>query len=490
VLDGNRFRSVLSDTPRGFDDITGIVETKEGDLWLNGAAGIVHVTAAELLHSLVDPTWRVRAEIFGTLDGLIGNGARLRPLPTAVEGTDGRLWFATDTSVFSIDPAHLHRNIVPPNMVIQSVTTDGKTYHSAADLKLPKGTVALRIDYIGLSLTQAEKVRYRYLLDGVDRGWQDVGTRHQAFYTNLLPGRYQFHVTASNNDGVWNKGGATLVFEIPPTFVQTRWFVALCAIAAGIVIALLFLFRVRQISGRMRERLEAQLAERTRVARELHDTLLQTLHGSKLVADDALDKSTDSVHMHQAMKRLSVWLGEAIQEARTALSSMRTTTTQTNDLPDSFRRAAEECRVLGSMEINFSITGEIREIHPVIRDEIYRIGYEAIHNACKHSKSTRLSVAMSYSRNFLLLIRDDGLGFDSAAAEQGQKGHFGLQGMRERANRIGGELTVASSPGSGAEIRLVVPGSVVFRNSGPRQTSLAERIGRVFGRSDPPSDSD
>jgi signal transduction histidine kinase len=480
----------LSETPQGFDDITGIVETKEGDLWLNGAAGILHVTAAELQHRLVDPVWHVRTEIFGTLDGLIGNGARLRPLPTAVEGTDGRLWFATDTSIFSIDPAHLHRNIVPPNIVIQSVTTDGKTYHSAADLKLPKGTVALRVDYVGLSLTQAEKVRYRYLLDGVDKDWQDVGTRHQAFYTNLQPGHYQFHVTASNNDGVWNKGGATLAFEIPPAFVQTRWFVALCMIVAGIVIALLFLLRVRQISARMRERLEAQLAERTRVARELHDTLLQTLHGSKLVADDALDKSTDPANMHQAMKRLSIWLGKAIQEARTALSSMRVSTAQNNDLPDSFQRAAEECRVFGSMEVNFSVAGEVREMHPVIRDEIYRIGYEAIHNACRHSKGARLDIAISYSRNFSLRIKDDGHGFDPAAAELDPKGHFGLQGMRERAIRIGGKLTVVSSPDSGAEIDLIVPGSNVFRDSGPRRTFLAGRIGRVFGRSNQPPDPD
>jgi len=490
VFDGQRFQSVLNDTPQEFDEITGIVETTDGDLWLNCAAGIVHVTAAELQRRVVEPTYHVRTETFGALDGLIGNGTRLRPLPTAIEGTDGRLWFATDSSIFSIDPAHLHRNPVPPNVVVRSVNAGDKTYPFPQDLRLPKGTTALHIDYVGLSLTQAEKVRYRYQLDGVDKDWQDVGTRRQAFYTNLEPGHYQFHVTASNNDGVWNEGGARSAFEIPPTFVQTRWFVALLVAAGGIIVALLFLLRVRQVSARMRERLAVQLAERTRMARELHDTLLQTIHGSKLVADDALDKAADPVHMHQAMKRLSSFLGEAIQEGRAALNSLRTSTTQTNDLADSFRRAADECRIFGAMEVDFAVSGEVRELHPIVRDEIYRIGYEAIHNACTHSKGTRLNVAISYSRDLALRVSDDGQGIDPSAAEQRKREHFGLQGMRERAARISGDLTVVSAANAGTEIKLVVPGDVIFRNSRPRQPSFGARIRRLFGHSDLPSDSD
>jgi len=215
------------------------------------------------------------------------------------------------------------------------------------------------------------------------------------------------------------------------------------------------------MSAAMSARFDERLAERTRIARDLHDTLLQTIQGSKLVADDALD--ADPAEMPRAMKQLSGWLGRATQEGRAALNSLRSSTEQRNDLAEGLQRAIEECRLHGPIEASFSKVGNADEMHPIVRDEIYRISYEAIRNACAHSKGTRLEVALNYSQDLSVRVRDNGVGIAPAVTEKGKEGHFGLQGMRERAARIGAKLTVVSSPNSGTEVTLVVPGRIIFR---------------------------
>jgi signal transduction histidine kinase len=220
--------------------------------------------------------------------------------------------------------------------------------------------------------------------------------------------------------------------------------------------------RMWQMRKSLSARFDERLAERTRMARELHDTFLQTLQGSKLVADDALEDSADPVHMRKAMEQLSVWLERAIHEGRAALNSLRTSTTQTNDLAEALKRATEESRMQSRMEVSFSVTGHSKEIHPVVRDEIYRIGYEAIRNAYMHSNGTRLEVSLRYGKDLAVCVSDNGAGIDATVIDRGKNGHFGLQGMRERAERIGGKLVIVSSPDSGTEVTIVVPAGIVF----------------------------
>jgi signal transduction histidine kinase len=270
-------------------------------------------------------------------------------------------------------------------------------------------------------------------------------------------------VIACNNDGVWNDAAAALDFSVVPAWYQTNWFRALCVISVGFIVCRIYRLRLLQISRAMSARFDERLAERTRMARELHDTFLQTIQGSKLVADDALEPSTDPVRMRRAMEQLSVWLGRAMQEGRAALNSLRTATTQTNDLAEALRRVTEDGLIPCSMAVTFCVVGDAREMHPIVRDEIYRIGYEAIHNACTHSGASRLEVELRYARDLVLRVGDNGIGIDPAIADRGKDGHFGLPGMRERAARIGGKLTLVSSSNSGTEIRLVVPGAIIFR---------------------------
>jgi signal transduction histidine kinase len=207
------------------------------------------------------------------------------------------------------------------------------------------------------------------------------------------------------------------------------------------------------------------LSERTRIARDLHDTFLQTIQGSKLVADSALRQAPDPARMRGALEQLSVWLGRATEEGRAALNSLRTSTTEKNDLAAAFERAIEECRIGTSIEASFSVVGEVSEMHPIVRDEVYRIGYEATRNACVHSQATRLQVELTYAEDLVLRIRDNGVGIDPAIVHGGKSGHFGLQGMRERASRIMAKLTVETSTVAGTEIKLVVPGSIIYRST-------------------------
>jgi len=223
-------------------------------------------------------------------------------------------------------------------------------------------------------------------------------------------------------------------------------------------------------------RLEERVSERTRITRELHDTFLQTVQGSKLVADDALEQSTDLIRMRRAMEQLSAWLGRATQEGRAALNSLRTTTTQTNDLAEALRRVTEDSVIPSSMAVTFSVVGDVREMHPIVRDEIYRIGYEAIRNASSHSGASQLEVELRYANGLTLRVSDNGMGIDPAIVDMGKDGHFGLQGMRERSARIAGKLTCVSSSNSGTEVKLIVPEGIIFQKMTPVPRSLFTRI--------------
>jgi hypothetical protein len=273
--------------------VSGVVETEIGELWVNGSSGVTHVSAGELARWLLNPTSAISAQRLDALDGLPGFSAERIPEPSVAESREGRLWFATTKGIAWLDPANLHRNRnrLPPPVVVSSISSSGKTYVGANDLALAAHAEKLEIDYTALSLAIPERVLFRYKLDGVDSEWQDVGTRRQAFYTSLPPGRYRFHVIACNNDGVWNEEGAALGFSILPAFYQTNWFLLLCVGAFGCLVWAAYRWRIRQLAGRLDSQFEARLAERTRIAQDLHDTLLQGLLSASMqlhVADERL----------------------------------------------------------------------------------------------------------------------------------------------------------------------------------------------------------
>jgi ligand-binding sensor domain-containing protein len=459
--------------------IYSMIKDDYGSFWLYTKCGLLRIPTSEWATWLKFPEGRVSVKIYDALDGAQPDAATPYQ-PIVSKSPDGRLWFASNSLVQMIDPGRIYANVNPPPVHIEELAADHKSYDVPGKVSLPPLRSELQISYTALSFTVPRRVFFRYRLEGHDEDWQEAGTRRQAFYNDLRPGEYRFRVIACNNDGVWNEEGATLDFSIAPAWYQTNWFRALCFISAGLMVCVIYRLRIRQISRAIGARFDERLAERTRMARDLHDTFLQTVQGSKLVADEALEPSTDPIRMRRAMEQLSVWLGRATQEGRAALNSLRTATTQTNDLAEALRRVAEDNAIPSAMSVTFSVFGDARETHPIVRDEIYRIGYEAIRNASTHSGAGRLEVELKYDNDLVLLVSDNGTGIDPAVADTGKDGHFGLQGMRERAARIGGRLTLVSSSNSGTEIRLIVPGAIIFRKTMPARRSLFTKMTNLF----------
>jgi signal transduction histidine kinase len=444
------------------DAVNAMTFDTQGHLWLFMGCALVRLTSSDLQEWKRNPDTRVSVETLDVFDGVrVGEP----PFAGGATTSDGRLWFANSTSLLMVDPTQLRRNTVSPPVHIEQVIADRTAYPFTGVVRLPPLTRDLEIDYVGLSFVAPGKVQFRYRLEGRDDTWQEAGTRRQAFYSDLRPGTYRFRVIASNNEGVWSDEGAALDFIVAAAWYQTKAFWAMCLLSGFLAMWALYQLRIRQVARSLNARFDERLAERTRMARDIHDTLLQTVQGSKMVADSALARSGDVSGMRHAMEQVSTWLGQAVAEGRAAVNALRWSATETNDLAEALRRAIEDCRRQGSLEASLSVGGDPRDLHPVVGDEIYRIAYEAIRNGCTHSGGTRLNIELSYGQDLSVRIVDNGIGIDSAVADQGKKEHFGLQGMRERAARIGARLSIAGEPNVGTEIVLTVPGRVVFRKA-------------------------
>lgn len=456
------------------DHVTAITFDDRGNLWMAMDCGVAEVTKSDL------EIWRSNPDIalnVRTLDVFDGAHPDNASFVSAARSTDGRLWFVgLQCCLQVVDPARLKGNSIPPPVHIEEIVADRKNYPAAGTVRLPPHTRDLEIDYVGLSFVAPQKVLFRYWLEGRDTTWQEPVTRRQAFYNDLRPGPYRFRVIASNNDGVWNEEGAALDFVIAPAWYQTRWFLVLCVVTGVLAVGALYQLRVRQVSRALSARFDERLGERIRVARDIHDTLLQTVQGSKMVADNALNRPGDAVGLRRALEQVSRWLGQASTEGRAAVTELRVSTREKNDLAEALRRAIEDCQRQSPLQPTFAVTGEPREMHPVVRDEVYRIAFEAIRNACAHAGGNRLEIGLIYARDLTVRVSDDGGGIDPEVVSGGREGHFGLQGMRERAARIGAKLTVVSSASAGTEITLVVPGPVIFR----RQAGLLDRVRARF----------
>ena len=475
-FDGRRFVPIRSALAAPFKGISGIVRARNGDLWLNGIAGIVHIARDEVEHLIRDPNHPVGCEIYDYLDGVPGVASQLRPTPTAIETTDGRVWFSTTGGIVSIDVSHLLRNTVPPPVTIWSLASGHSSYPNTGEiLHLPLHATDLQIEYSAGSLTTPERVHFRYRLEGLDDQWQEVGTRREALYTNLGPGSYAFRVTASNSDGVWNTTGAAIHFTIPPAFYQTRWFYALCALACAAILYSLYRIRMRQMSAQVRGRLEARLGERERIARELHDTLLQGMQGLIWRFQAAADRIPQSQPARQMMEQSLDQADKLLEEGRDRVKDLRPAGSDATDLPQAIAAEGERFVQLHQVVFFASVQGTRRQLHPIVREESFLIAREALSNAFQHANARRIEAEVTYGEDALhVRIRDDGGGIGmTVLAAGGRPGHFGLIGMRERAKKLGAHLEVWSKSGAGTEIDLRVPAKVAY-------TRIARTKGRFW----------
>jgi len=447
--------------------VSGVIETETGDLWANGSSGITHVWPAELARWLRDPMSAISAEHFDARDGLPGFSVERIPEPSIAESSDHRLWFATTRGIAWLNPAKLqeNRNRLPPPVIISSVSSNGKTYVGSQNLTLPAHTEKLEIDYTALSLAVPERVLFRYMLDGVDKEWQDAGTRRQAFYNSLSPRRYTFRVIACNNDGIWNEAGASLDFFVAPAYYQTAWFRSLCVVTLLLGLWSLLRLRLRRQAAQFSMRLEERVSERTHIARELHDTLLQSVQGLILKFDAGVKKLSRQEPVRHELETALDYADEVLAEGRDRVRSLRSGTIEVGGLPKAFQRVVEEAAPDRASTFKTVVEGRVLELHPIIREESFSIGREAILNALMHSEGLQIEVELTYDpREFQLRIRDNGRGMDPEVLQNGgRKNHFGLPGMRERARKIGGKLEVWSRPHAGTEVQLKIPAATAYR---------------------------
>jgi signal transduction histidine kinase len=371
--------------------------------------------------------------------------------------------------VETVDPTRVFKNSTSPPVYVEKIIADRKDYAFQDGLRLPALSRDVEIDYTALSLTVPQKVRFRYQLEGRDTSWQEPGTRRQAYYTDLRPGKYRFRVIACNNSGVWNEEGASLDFSIAPAWYQTNWFRMACGATLLLLLWFIYQLRLQQLRHQFSIALDARVNERTRIARDLHDTLLQSFHGLLLrlqTAAHLLPTRPDEakVTLDSTIEQAS----QAIAEGRDAVQSLRSSTVITNDLAVAIRTVAEDLAAAETSRpapvVQVAVEGTPRELHPIVHDEAYRIVTEVLRNAFHHAQANRIEVEIRYDAHQLRLrVRDDGKGMDAQLLEgEGRAGHFGLPGIRERAQLIGGNVELWSNVGSGTEVELTVPASAAY----------------------------
>ena len=470
-----------------------IIEDDQSSYWLYTRCGLLRIARTEMDAWAADPKRTIRPTIFDAADGirLVATTSGFRPAVT--KASDGKIWFLNGNTVSVIDPSQVVVNTLPPPVHIEQITADHKSYNADSGLRLPPLVRDLSIDYTALSFVAPEKIRFKYQLEGQDPDWREVLNNRKAQYSNLAPGNYRFRVIASNSSGVWNETGASLDFSIAPAYWQTGWFRALCVAAILALLWMLYRLRMRQLAQEFDMKLDARVDERTRIARELHDTLLQSFNGLLLrfrTVHTLLSKSPD-----QARTILENTIDEtrqALTEGRRAVQGLRPSAVETHEFSEAIKTLTEELARdpthSGGAEVRLTVEGTPRKKRLLIRDEIYRIASEALRNAFRHAEASRIEVQLSYGeKSFELRVRDDGKGIDPKfLTDEGPAGHFGLRGMRERAQQIGGQLTVWSAPGSGTEVVLSVPGAIAYDTAeSARRTWLARAFTATLKK--PPS---
>jgi len=441
--------------------ILGLAMDRTGALWFNTIDRLFRVDRERLLRC------EVRGEDlreYGVADGLpaVDSVKRHRTLTT---DSRGRVWLALSRGISVADPGSgpADPRTVPALTNLESMSADGGPVDLTGPIRIPAGRRRIAFAFTGLSLSVPEHVRYRYRLDGFDREWSEPTADRQTVYTNLRYGHYRFRVVASNSEGLWNGSEASVAFEIRPMLWQARWFQSVAVVASiGIAVGL-YRYRLLQLSRQLNVRFEERLVERTRIARELHDTLLQGFVSASMQLHVVADRVPDDSPVKPALGRVLDLMGRVIEEGRNAVRGLRSSANEAHELEQAFSGIQSELAGEQTTAYRVIVEGEPRQLNPAVRDDVYRIGREGLVNAFRHSGATAVEIEIEYTPGELrVFVRDDGRGIDPDVVRAGAAGHWGITGMKERAERIGGHLTIRSRASAGTEIELRVPGRAAF----------------------------
>jgi signal transduction histidine kinase/ligand-binding sensor domain-containing protein len=471
LFESGRFRQATGMNGETFDGISGIVELENGDLWLNATAGLFRIAGAEIERFKRGQDYRVQYEKLDQLDGLEGSAPRIIPSPSLVLASDGRLWIVRSTGVFRLDPSEQ----LPPSpaqpAIIKTIGPPGEGRALQEAVQFAPGVSALQLDYTAPSLAMPERVKFRYRLDGVDTAWQEVGGRRSAFYSNLAPGDYRFRVAASDYNGAWSELHTEARFTIVPTMTQTWWFKLLCGFCLLSLAWLAYRWHIQRMARQMANRLQERVRERERIARELHDTLLQSVQSLILHIHAAVMKLPAQDMLRIQLETALQQADDVVDEGRGRIRELRGEEEGKLGFPDAILAAAARLQPHGASAIELSMRGTPRRLDGVIYREALAIVVEAIANAYMHANASRITVELHYgAREFRSTVRDDGSGIPAGVLEEGgRQDHWGMRGMAERAARMSGKLSLRSSP-AGTEWQLSLPAALAYTRSGDQHS--------------------
>jgi len=482
-IEDGRVLTLTSQNGLPCDTVHWMMEDDSHSVWLYLACGLVRIGRSELDSWVSHPKQTIQASVFDSSDGVSSHRFTGGYGAIVAKSADGKLWFLRIAGVSVIDPHHLAYNALPPPVHIESITANGKPYELKRGMELPANVRDLSIDYTALSFVAPEKVRFKYMLEGQDRNWKEVVNDREAQYSNLPPRNYRFRVIASNNSGVWNETGDTLEFSIAPAYYQTAWFYASCVAAFLAMLWGLYRLRLYQVRREFNAQLDGRVDERMRVARELHDTLLQSFQASLIQMQAARNMfARRPEKAEQSLDKAITTAAGAVAEGRDAIQNLRAQPAGEGDLAQLLTAAGQELAHSEEAPENppvFRVTveGERRDLEPLLQDEVYRIARELLRNAFRHAQAGRIEAEIRYeSRQFRVHVRDDGKGIDPEVLKGGGRaGHYGLPGMRERVDRFGGKLEFWSEAGAGTEAVLTVPAAAAYGASNGGAFSFLRR---------------
>ena len=444
--------------------VLGLADDQHGSLWIATGNRIVRVKREALLQGRpLDGDLRE----YGLADGLQGTEGVKRDR-SVVKDLYGNIWFSLNAGLSVVHPGRADQEAAPPVVQVDTISVNGNAIPSRGLVRIPASQRRIVIDYSALSLATADRIRFRYRLDGFDHGWSEPVTSRQAVYTNLGPGPYWFHVAASNRYGAWNGSEAVIPLQIAPAFWQAWWFRLAVLLSLVLLTWLIYRLRMLQVSRQFEMLVEERAMERTRIARELHDSLLQGFQGLLLylqVAQHMLPSQPEEAR--QAIEKVLDQGDQALAEARSAVQNLRDSPVSAGDLAQALAAIGKELSAHEhTAQLRVMTEGKPQNLDPILRDEVYRFAREALRNAFNHAKAHNIEAEITYGESFLLRIRDDGVGIDPTVISHGRRdGHWGLQGMRERAESLGAAMEVWSESGAGTEVQLTIPAAIAYGTS-------------------------
>jgi signal transduction histidine kinase len=453
-----RFTSITQANAPLVDLVPVLVEDEEGYIWVgvNSGVGVLRFHPREVDRVAANPTYHIEYALYDETDGLQQTPLTWQSGIGAVRARDGRLWLTSGPGIAVIDPRRLPHSRRPPAPRVEAIAADGRSLTPATDLTLPSRTATLRIEYGTVSLSSASKLRYRYQLEGYDDDWVYAGQRRDVTYANLPSNSYRFRVSTTH-DGQWTEAGAW-GFAVAPPFYRTPWFVSVVALGLTLLLALAWWLRLRAL----RQRYALVFAERARVSREIHDTLLQSLAAMGVEIEAIASQLDPSLGpARDELRRLRRQVGHSLRDARESILELRRDSMKTPDVVDSLREVAERTERIYGVRVAIAVNGRRQpNCSSDVDLQLFRIGQEAITNAIRHGHATEVQIVVNYEKDRVrLTVCDNGCGFAPDAHQPAREAgeHLGLLTMRERAARISGRLEIVSSPGSGTTIETLIP---------------------------------